>query len=233
MRDRISASVRTCLANGLRLLDDAELLELNEPPTTSYFLAMIAQEEFAKGFLLAMVVRDVIPWDRRLIRAARDHACKQLLCVVMDYLVPDTDDWLERVDAILRGDFKLDVPRKVTDALNILRHEKIGRWVKNSWFWDEEPVYDRSAMAISNGKQDRRKQDALYVRLSANGGIASTPSGVTLETVRVERERGGRLARLTQDLLDGEPHPGMDYPTIEELFRALFSSMVAEESVEE
>lgn len=66
MTDRIAHAVRACLANGRRLLEDVEFLELNEPPSTAYFLSMIAQEEFAKGFLLALVARGVIPWDRRL-----------------------------------------------------------------------------------------------------------------------------------------------------------------------
>jgi AbiV family abortive infection protein len=96
MRDKLTASARACLKNGLRLLSDAEFLELDETPTTAHFLCAIAQEEFAKAFLLALVVRSVIPWDRRLLRASRDHTCKQLLCVVMEYLSPDFEEFLER-----------------------------------------------------------------------------------------------------------------------------------------
>ena len=222
--DRMPEAVRACLSNGKRLLEDVEFLELNEPPTTAYFLAMIAQEEFAKGFLLALVVRGVIPWDRRLLRAARDHACKQLLCVVMDYLAPDLDEFLDRCNAVVLRHEVPEVPAKVADALNILRHEKIGRWEKQLWVWAEKPDYDPDAMAIFDGKQDRVKQDALYVRLAADGGVASTPKGVTYEMVRNERKRAERLADLTEGVLNGQLNPGLDYDTIEEWFRILFAS---------
>ena len=88
MNDRLIDAIHACLSNGRRLLDDAQTLEFSDPLATAYYLTLIAQEEFAKGFLLALVIRNVIPWDRRLLRAARDHRCKQLLCVVMDYLQP-------------------------------------------------------------------------------------------------------------------------------------------------
>jgi AbiV family abortive infection protein len=217
-------AVRACLTNGRRLLEDAEVLELNEPPTTAYFLTMIAQEEFAKGFLLALVVRGVIPWDEKLLRAARDHACKQLLCVVMDYLSPDTDDFLERGNAVVLRHEVPQLPARVMDAINILRHEKIRRWVSQSWVWAEDPEYDPDAVAIWEGKQDRLKQDALYVRLASDGGIASVPAGITRETVRTEHERADRLARLTEGVLRGEAHPGLDYDRVEELFRVLFAT---------
>lgn len=69
MNERLYKSGAACVQNGRRLLNEAELLELEQPPTTAYFLTVIAQEEFAKAFLLALVVRDVIPWDKRLLRA--------------------------------------------------------------------------------------------------------------------------------------------------------------------
>lgn len=152
-----------------------------------------------------------------------NHTCKQLLCVVMDYIVPDFDDWIGRIDAMMHRPEEAQVPRKIADALNILRHEKIGRWVEHHWFWAEEPDYDPDAMAISSGKQDRAKQDVLYVRLSADGSVASAPSGVALETVQNERERARRFAGLAKDVLDGHPNPGLDYQRIEESIRLLFA----------
>lgn len=224
MTDRMADAVRACLTNGRRLLEDVEFLELNEPPTTAYFLTMIAQEEFAKGFLLALVVRGVIPWDRRLLRAARDHTCKQLLCIVMDYLSPDTEDFLERCNAVVLRHEVRQIPARVLDAINILRHEKIGRWVSQSWVWAEDPDYDPDAVAIAEGKLDRLKQDALYVRLAADGAVDSTPVAFTREKVRTERERAERLAHLTEGVLRGEAHPGLDYDKVEDLFRVLFAS---------
>ena len=186
---------------------------------------MIAQEEFAKSFLLGLVVRSVIPWDRRLVRAAHDHICKQLLIVVMDYLSPDTDEFVERCDAVVLRKELPQLPSQVVDALNILRHEKIGRWVDHNWFWAEMPVYDPSAKAIAKGKKDRVKQDALYVRLAVDGGVASMPAERTLLDVRMERERAERLAHLTEEVLRGKSRPGLDYDLVEEVFRLLFDSL--------
>jgi hypothetical protein len=224
LNDRLSASIRACLANGRRLLDDVEFLELNEPPNTGYFLTAIAQEEFAKGFLLALVVRGVIPWDHRLLRAAHDHACKQLVCVVMDYLAPDTDEFIDRCNAVVLRHEPAVLPARVADALNILRHEKIGRWVSQSWVWAEDPDYDSLPLRILKGKQDRREQDALYIRLAADGGIASVPGGFSRDLVRQERERAERLARLTEDVINAAPHPGLGFDKVEEAFRLLFTS---------
>lgn len=95
MNRRIAETVRACLLNGRRMLEEVSFLVMTVPPATAYFLTAIAQEEFAKGFLPALVVRGVIPWNRHLLRATGDHRCKQLLCIVMDYLAPDTDEVVE------------------------------------------------------------------------------------------------------------------------------------------
>ncbi len=225
MNEILRESACACLQNGRRLLDDAAFLEFGEPPTTAHFLALIAQEEFAKAFLLALVVRGVIPWDQRILRAARDHVCKQLLCVVMEYVSPDTEEFLERCDAVVLRHEIRDLPPKVIDAINILRHEKLGRWVDHSWVWADDPEYDREALAVAKGKQDRSKQDALYVRLGRDGSVASIPHGATYESVQIERQRVARIARLTEGVLNGEKYPGLDYDKVEELFRALFESL--------
>jgi len=170
------------------------------------------------------VVRGVIPWDRRLLRAARDHSCKQLLCVVVDYLSPDTEDFLERCNAVVLRHELRQLPARIVDAINILRHEKIGRWVSQSWVWAEDPNYDPDAVAIAEGKQDRLKQDAIYVRLAGDGGVAPTHAEFTRERIRTERDRADRLARLTEGVLSGEAYPGLDYDKVEELLRALFAS---------
>lgn len=86
----------TCLTHGRQLLNDADFLLDPVHPGTSFALATIAQEEFAKAFLLFLVSRDAIVWNSLIYRATRDHACKQLLALVMNYLNPDTDEFLRR-----------------------------------------------------------------------------------------------------------------------------------------
>ena len=222
MVDPKTGAVRACLANSRRLLEDAVFLEFSDPPATAYFLTLIAQEEAAKGFLLALVVRCVIPWNRQVLRATRDHTCKQLLCIVMDYLNPELNEFWNRCNAMRRHEHP-NLPAKVADAINILRHEKIGRWVSQSWVWGEDPDYDPDALAIAEGRRDRSKQDALYVRLASDGGVASVPTKVTRDMLRSEMERAERFAHLAESIVNVETYRGLDYDKVEDGFRIVFA----------
>jgi hypothetical protein len=71
----LTASIKACISNGDRLLADGMTLEFEKPAATKLFLAMIAQEEFAKAFLLFMVYEDVLPWSKSLLRTMNDHSC--------------------------------------------------------------------------------------------------------------------------------------------------------------
>jgi len=226
--ERLQESIGAALHNARRLLEDADYLRFAEPPATAYYLALIAQEECAKAFLLALARRRIVPWDQHILRATRDHACKQLTCVVMEYVTPELDEFLERCDAIHIHDLPA-LPRRVADAMNILRHEKIGRWVSRSWFWAEEPEYDSGALRIAEGRHDARKQDALYVRLSSDASLASVPSVAVLE-LDAEIERAARFAGLVDRLLEDEAYPGLDWDMIEAALRALFTDPIAAEA---
>src|ERR1043165_9285626 len=49
----------------------------------------LAQEEYAKAFLLYCVREEIIPWDDDLHRVMRNHACKHLVTIVMEYVDPE------------------------------------------------------------------------------------------------------------------------------------------------
>jgi hypothetical protein len=85
----------------------------------------------------------------------------------MDHLTPELETTLAALARLKAGDLDNSFPRTVADALNILRHEKIGRWESNAWVWAEDPDYDQTAKKVAEGYADRKKQDALYVRLSS------------------------------------------------------------------
>jgi AbiV family abortive infection protein len=90
-------AAEACFANGEHLLDDADFISHPEQPSgTSFALATIAQEEFAKAFLLWLASRNVITWNALVCRATRDHTCKQLLGLVMQHLNPDWDEEARR-----------------------------------------------------------------------------------------------------------------------------------------
>jgi hypothetical protein len=218
-----SDTVREILRNGRRILDDAQTLEFSAPPATPFYLSIIAQEEYAKGFLLLLVRDGVIPWNSRLLQVARDHACKQLLGVVMDYLNPDTDTFISRMKSL--QSFGEYLPPIVADALNILRHEKIGRWDSKSWCWAEDPNYDSDAVDIAAGKHDRRKQDAIYLRLGSDASVASTPQWVTADMYTVERDKATRFGQLVDSILSEPEYRGWDHERVTESFRLLFTNI--------
>ena len=86
------------LENGDRLAKDGEYLwEMDRFPS-AFALCILAQEEYAKAFLLHFVHAEAIPWTADIRRIMRDHTSKQLLVMIMDFLNPDVEDfpaWLK------------------------------------------------------------------------------------------------------------------------------------------
>src|ERR1035441_256288 len=91
MEQRFIDTATACLVNGDRLLFDTEMLSSSP---SSLALAIIAEEEFAKGFLFFLVGKGIVPWNSVILRASRDHSCKQLLCLLMEYSDPDIEEIL-------------------------------------------------------------------------------------------------------------------------------------------
>ena len=215
-------AMKACVKNGTRLLDEAELLEFEIPLATKFFLSIIAQEEFAKAFLLYLVRIDVILWNRFILRATMNHRCKQLVGIILDFLTPDTDFFLKRMNDAILNKIPLDFPKKVVDAINILRYEKIGRWESNTWVWAEDPDYDKVTESIAEGQLDKMKQDALYVTLGKDGSVGRTPENTNKKIAEEEYERARRFERLLKDLCVNERHIGSDYERVEDAFKMLF-----------
>jgi hypothetical protein len=147
-------TAKACLVNGKRLLFDALILsdplydtssdpsdklflfgllvtEENLPwknlpwKPTSLALAILAEEEFAKGFLLFLVGQKIIPWSHGVRRAARDHSCKHLLSALMEYANPDTDQMRASNNRVQAS---LDLLNKMTplyQELSKLREETL------------------------------------------------------------------------------------------------------------
>lgn len=250
------SAAEACLANGERLLYDADWVHFSEhPAATTFALSMIAQEEFAKAFLLFLVDKGVVPWNTRLYRATRDHSCKQLLGLVLSYLSPDWDEekkrdeeWLaERIEhSRLLDEYKRSnkdderdriwksieeiserwnfLPPAIADAIFIFRHEKIGRWESSTWVWEQEPQYDPVAKSLADGKLDREKQDALYVRLGRDGQVVSIPSKVKHDDAKTAMENANRMRSFVRYMLDRNVG-GIEYNKIESAFKAAFATL--------
>lgn len=198
------ATATKCLANGTRLLDETYDLEFREVSATRFYMAMIAQEEFAKAFMLLLIRDGVVPFSRPVLRAMNDHSCKQLVGMIMDYVIMHWEE-IDEMKAMIAADAELGdrFPNDIGSALELLRYEKIGRWESAGWCWGEDPNYDRSAQAVADGKRDRVKQDALYIRIGKDGRVVSSPEQLSLSETKDEEDRAARYKGLIQSALNG------------------------------
>jgi AbiV family abortive infection protein len=93
----LRASIDTTNANAKQLLEDAKFLFDFDRFSTALSLAVLAQEEFAKAFLLQLVEEEALPWLPEVQRTMARHQCKQLLAIVMEWLpVMDWETILEK-----------------------------------------------------------------------------------------------------------------------------------------
>ena len=87
----------------------------------------------------------------------------------------------------------------VADAINILRHTKVGRW-EGGYAYDEE--VDPGARAIAEGSKDREKQRALYIGVGKNGTVCSRPEDIQKETIARAFDRSRKLGTFLENLLE-------------------------------
>lgn len=185
----LDETIAECIINGSRLSDESFDLEFRDPPRLQLYVLLIAQEEFAKAFILLLVRDGIIPFSRPLLRAINDHACKQLASLIMDYVAMRWET-IEEAKAMVESDAELGdrLPPDIESAVLLLRFEKVGRWESSAWVWNEQPTYHTNAKRIADGKADRRKQDALYVRVGGDGRVCPS-APVTEMEVNVEKDR--------------------------------------------
>jgi AbiV family abortive infection protein len=233
--EKLSRAIQASIDNADRLHTETYDLEFRTPCATRYFLLIIAQEEAAKAFLLYLVNEGVVPLTAAARRAINDHACKHLVGMIMDYMIMHWET-TEELEEIIRRDFEIghNLPNDVGSALEILRYEKIGRWTANNWGRAEDPAYDREALKLAEGKRDRRKQDALYVRIGSDGQVASTPAVITDTEVTAELERARRYVNFAVALTTAEERIGFDkdrFAKVMAALKLLFESLSGPEPV--
>ena len=200
-REDVQASIEACLENGARLLDDALRLEFEELGGTRFMISLLAQEEFAKAFLLYCVREEIIPWDDDLRRVMRNHACKHLVAITMEYIDPEWET-IEELPAIINSEYDLNgaFPPRVSSALNILYHEKIRN---RNFGYDDDETYEPSVVKIAKGERDRQKQDAIFVDLDKNCRVKQlrSPMSITREQAHEEYRRAELYASIVRRLI--------------------------------
>ncbi|MFH1212908.1 MAG: AbiV family abortive infection protein [Candidatus Neomarinimicrobiota bacterium] len=218
------------IGNGDRLVEDAKLMLECERFPTSYALAVLAQEEYAKALLLSLVDAGAIPWSAEIKHALHDHVCKQLVSVILEYLSPDIDEFLRRHDLSQIGKPRPIFPTDVLDAIQVICHERIPRKHERWWLDPSDRPLNQRVMAIADGCLDRQKQYAIYVHIGKTGEVCSRPSQVLVEDVKVEVGRSERIGNQLRpyDRVPGLPND-LDSEKLIALFRLLTGTLLPED----
>lgn len=218
--DRVASD---CIANGKRLKDDAELLlEYGRAPT-ALAIAVLAQEEFAKAFLLTLAHRKVIPWTREFQKALQNHECKHLAGVMMEWLGPPLDEALIRSKAGREGKVIEFLPVDVAVAVNILRYEKFELFRKGYGFKDpEDSGFSRK---VSKGLIDRIKQKSLYAGIGVDekGAVSFLPiKNVSIEMAQEHLDRASQYCKFASDAASDTVLSFMEYRLFCQILEAVF-----------
>ncbi|MDR4493856.1 MAG: AbiV family abortive infection protein [Nitrospirales bacterium] len=213
LKNRLSQAARACVENGQRLHEDAEWLGV-ERSTTAVALCILAQEDFAKAFLLHLICEGVIPWTGKVRESLYKHKYKQLVGIIMEWLSPSDDAFIARLGV---GPDARTLPAHVADAMKLYVEKVLPRGHISCPPAASDPI----AMTVADGDRDKTKQDALYVRLSPDGEVLRIPSPVTAELVEAELERTKRFSELVGPLREGVLGPVFDYDLLVETMNFL------------
>jgi AbiV family abortive infection protein len=248
----LQTSISTTTTNGKRLLEDAKLLFDWDRFSTALALAVLAQEEFAKAFLLQLVADGALPWMREVQRSMARHECKHLLGLVMEWLPPwDAPDlaeqpkrrrewheqkmaWLQRSIARYKeGNFAPNpndpepVEPDVSFPTDVATALNIYRHEKIESLGRGVPWMDADwstgqARKIADGSLDRKKQSALYVHITRTGEVGLHPGLVTREQAVEAIERAERLQDTPVTFSD-------EYLALKEVLPALFANVTTDD----
>ncbi len=219
----LSKTIAACAENAERLLADADTFEFERLKSTRLYLILIAQEELAKAFMLILASIGIFPLSRPILRAMNDHSCKQLIGMLMDYIIMHWED-IEDARRMIAEDFDMGddhFPIDIASALDLLRYEKVARWETGNHFYVGDLNHSPAARKVASGRHDRRKQDALYVRVNPDGSIGSTPHKVTDAEVKEEAERASRYCYFVKESMAGKAS-GLRYERTVAALKMLF-----------
>lgn len=249
----LERSIQVTSDNGKRLLEDATLLLDWDRFGTALALAVLAQEEFAKAFLLQLVQDDAVPWIPEVRRSMARHQCKHLLAVVMDWLGPfDISEllanhrrneefheakmaWLNRrIARLAQGEFAADSndPEPLEPEVSFPEEIAIAlniyrheeiERLKSGIGWRDPDWSKGRARDIADGALDRVKQAALYVDISRTGEIGQHPGQVT-------REQAAEAIEAATRLSEGAAVFSHEYHALKDALHAIFENLQSAEN---
>jgi HEPN superfamily AbiV-like protein len=246
--DVLSASISAITDNGKKLLDDAKLLFDWDRYSTALALAVLAQEEFAKAFLLELVRDEALPWLPEVQRSIARHQCKHHLAIVMEWLPPvDWDKaveryrqhsekheqrmaWLQRcIDRYKQGLLQPDPddpePKEpdISFPFDVADALNIYRHeeierLRCGYAWRDEDWATGKARKIADGLLDRKKQSAFYVDISKSGQVGLHPGLIT-------REEASEAILRAEQLAEGPDILSDEYRTLTKVLPMIFANL--------
>ena len=212
------------IENGKNLLEDAKYLFDFDRFSTAFALSVLAQEEFAKAFILQLVVDDALPWLPEVQRSMARHECKHLLAIAMEWL-PQFDfeklieqhrrdkarheqkmAWLQRrIDRFKQGKLlsEQDDPEPIEpdfdlppDVANALNiyRHEEIEKLKSGMPWRDSDWRTGRARKVADGSLDRKKQSAFYVDITKTGEIGLHPGLITHKEASEAIKRADRFS---------------------------------------
>jgi len=153
---RLEESAQASFENGCALHEDALVLYSSGRFARAAALAVLAEEEFSKAFLLSTCAVEQ-RWDSNIFKSLREHNMKQSLAEVLR----DQVDWYTRAyhSSVAAGDAPEVQELLATNPppeIDAERREKAEKRWKN-------PI------------KDYLKQNAFYVSIDEEGAIKSVP----------------------------------------------------------
>ena len=217
--DKFSRSIRACIENAKLLLADAEWIS-----TKAYglALALLAQEECSKAFVLALVRDGILPWTSEVRRSLTVHECKHLVTVIMEWLLAVNERRFEEVRTRTTADPPRVLPSDVAIAMNIYRHEMLERFAKRHP--DRDPEWRGIARKLAEGARDRKKQRAMFVRVDNDGDLMSQPVASEQE-FNEEFTRAKALIEFAGDVDRNCIFAFREYQLFADLFKAMFADL--------
>ncbi len=222
---KLQRSVDACIANGRKLLEDAEWS--THQASTGLALAMLAQEECAKAFVLALVRDEILPWTEDLRHSLSVHECKHLVMICMEWLsaineLRENEIFSQSAINETSSSQVRNLPPDVAKAMNIYRHENIERIGKRRP--DRYSEWNGAARKAADGKRDRKKQLALYVGIGPDGDVASLPPTSTVEFDQ-EFTRAKALCEFADDVGRKCIFAYREYELFADVFGSMFKDL--------
>ncbi len=183
---------------------------------------ILAEEEFAKAFLLYLIQEQALPSTPEVWRSLRDHECKHLLTILMEYLSPTDDQFDSRLMNQFQNDDRGRLPREVASAVNLYRYQKISSWESPSSSLLESGDYDGKTKRLP-GRIDRAKQRGFYVDVEKDGRVLTTPSQTREGDLEQEREKCSRLHELATQIESGYVLLDRDFTRVKTILAFVFS----------